>query len=577
MTYRGRLFEPIFDHSPIGMIVTDAAGLVIRVNRAFTHMSGRTEESLLGQPTMSLIHPDDVQNEQDAAQALTAGERDHYRIQNRLVHQSGDTLWTRATVTRVFDGEGTDLYVSQIEDLTEARRTKSMFEHRALHDHLTGLPNRTYLLSQLATTLEKAGAQASQLACLYIDIDHLTRVNDSLGHSAGDALLSEIARRIETSTRTGDTVARLGGDEFVVIAPDIPDEEAAEALMNVVCAAVRAPITVEGHEVVTTVSGGLAMGAPGMSAESLVRNADTAMSHAKQSGRNRIAVYTDSLRESALVSLSIEAELRTAIREGQLVVHYQPIVDLKTKKPVAYEALARWNHPNRGVLLPRDFLDALEEANLMVQLGALVLHDACNFIADHPDFTGQVFVNVSSKQIGGANLTRVVRTALESSGVQPSRLGLEITESGMLLATHMEQRDIASLAELGVDLIIDDFGTGYSSLSSVLQNPVAGIKLAREFTLRLGDDSAGDRISTAIANLADSLGVYGVIEGIETQAQHERARQHGWPYAQGFLYAYPAPAHELCMKVEAEYTDQANSPSAQEPLSAASPGETSGH
>lgn len=547
MAELGRLFEPTFEHSPIGMVLCDDSGYIEKVNGAFTHMIGYSADLLVGTPADHLIHRDDVEAERELADTLRSGGASHYRVQNRLIHRSGDTLWTRVTVTRMVDDDGRDQYVAQVEDLTEARRTKTMFERQVLYDNLTGLPNRQALLRELDLTLNRADAQVPPVACLYLDIDHLTRVNDSLGHQAGDVLLVEIARRISSAVRQGDTVARLGGDEFVIIAPGIDNENDALNLMSLVCTAVQAPITVDGHEIVTTLSGGFALAEPGMSAATLVRNADTAMSHAKQSGRNRVEAYTDNLRELALVRLSVEAELRTAIRWDQLVVHYQPIVELETQRPVAYEALVRWNHPSRGLLPPGDFLEQMEEANLMVQLGAFVLHEACQFIAGHPEFSGQVFVNVSSQQVGGGNLARVVKSALESTGVDASRLALEITESGMLLASHIEQTDLAALTKLGVDLVIDDFGTGFSSLSSVLRNPVSGIKLARDFTVRLGDSSSGDQISAAIASLAHDLDVYGVIEGIETARQQDLALAHGWRYGQGFLFGHPAPPEELAV------------------------------
>lgn len=555
MTDRGGLFEPTFDHSPIGMIITNVTGHIVKVNRAFTQMSGFSEAELVGTMAEDLLHPDDVENEREASRSLTTGAAAHYRIQNRILHRSGDMLWTRATVTRMTNRDGAERYVSQVEDLTEARRTKAMFEHHELHDRLTGLPNRTALLRQLAPTLKTADAVTPALACLYLDIDHLTRVNDSLGHGAGDVLLMEIAQRIRSAARPGDIVARLGGDEFVIIAPRVNSEEEALRLMSGICTAVQAPITVDGHEVVTTLSGGLAMAQPGISAETLVRNADTAMSHAKESGRNRIETFTESLRELALARLSVEAELRTAIRWQQLVVHYQPIVDLETAHPVAYEALVRWNHPNRGLLYPGDFLAEMEEANLMVQLGTFVLYEACQFIVSHPEFSGQVFVNVSSNQVGGANLAHVVQEVLESTGVDASRLALEITESGMLLASHLEQADLSALTNLGVELVIDDFGTGYSSLSAVLRNPVSGIKLARDFTVRLGDNSSGDQISAAIASLARDLDVYGVIEGIETKDQHQLAVAQGWRYGQGYLFGYPTPPERFVIEAnEGDYT-----------------------
>src|SRR5690606_9360857 len=303
-----------------------------------------------------------------------------------------------------------------------------------------------------------------------------------------------------------------------------------------------------------TVSAGLAMAEPDMGAEALVRNADMAMYAAKQAGRDRIEVYNASMREHALTKLSIESELRTAIREGELVVHYQPVVNLNTREIVAYEALVRWEHLQRGLLLPDEFIPISEDANLVIPLGAAVLHDACQFLVDRPGFTGKVFVNVSTRQIGTADLTRVVRQALASTGARPRQLSLEITESGMLMATAAARADLKALTELGCELILDDFGTGYSALSSVLQNPVSGLKLARDFTLRLGDRGTGDRISTAIATLTRSLDMFGVIEGIETEAQCAIARRHGWHLGQGFLFGHPVPAEAIHFGADGEIT-----------------------
>jgi len=275
------------------------------------------------------------------------------------------------------------------------------------------------------------------------------------------------------------------------------------------------------------------------------------MSAAKRGGRARVEIFNETMRETALTKLSIESELRVAIREDELVVHYQPIIDLETQETVAFEALVRWQHPLRGLLLPDEFIPISEEANLVVPLGTVVLHEACKFLASRPHFAGQVFVNVSTRQIGIADLAQVVRTALETTGASPYQLALEITESGMLLATASARADLKALTELGVDLILDDFGTGYSALQSVLQNPVSGLKLARDFTLRLGDRGTGDRISTAMAAMTRSLNMYGVIEGIETEAQFAIARRHGWQLGQGFLFGRAAPASEIMLGLPA--------------------------
>ncbi|WP_062388215.1 putative bifunctional diguanylate cyclase/phosphodiesterase [Demequina iriomotensis] len=539
------LFRPAFDGSPIGMIVLGADGALLDVNGAFARIVGRTVAALRTYRLRDLTHPDDIPRDEELRWQLDNGELPYFQAQTRLLHRNGDAVWTRMTVSPVVSEDGEQRYLAHVEDITEIRRAKDLLERRALYDHLTGLANRTLLLDRLEAALEARRTDAHTVACVFLDVDHFKVVNDSLGHESGDALLQEIARRIKGAVRPGDTVARLGGDEFVVILESIPTQAAAEAFLTVLAADIQVPFTLGGHEVVPTVSVGLALAEPEITAESLVRNADTAMYAAKQRGRARVEVFTSELRSHALNKLSIEAELRTAIREGELVVHYQPIVRLDTAEVVAYEALVRWNHPNRGLLLPDEFIEICEEANLVVPLGAFVITEACEFIAAHPEFTGRVFVNVSTRQIGSADLTRVVTAALDSTGIDPARLGLEITESGMLIATQAARSDLDGLTALGIDLIIDDFGTGYSALSSVLLNPVSGIKLAREFTLRLGDRGTGDRISTTVATLTRSLKMSGVIEGVESEAQRAIARDHGWQLGQGFLFGHARPADEL--------------------------------
>ncbi|MES1171033.1 MAG: EAL domain-containing protein [Actinomycetota bacterium] len=535
----------MFDHAPIGVAVLDEDGVIVEHNPALSHVLGYGH-SLAGRPLQQLMHSDDVDRDSDLREQLLAGELPFYQVQKRLVHSNGAIIWARLTLSHA----PTDVssVVVQVEDVTEVRRAKDLLERRALYDHLTGLANRTLLLDRLKVALDVHEHRNTTVGVIYLDMDHFKIVNDSFGHEAGDSMLLELANRIQASVRSGDTVARLGGDEFVVVLENVANQAAAEGLLAAISEGVQVPIQVEGHEVMPTVSAGLAMAEPGIDAERLIRNADIAAYNAKLGGRARVEVFSSSLRNNALSKLSIESELRAAIREGELVVHYQPVVELSTRKVVAFEALVRWQHPSRGLLLPEDFIDICEEANLVVPLGAFVLNEACRFIAENPAFRGRVFVNVSTRQIGAADLTRFVAAALSASGIEPHRLGLEITESGMLLATHDAHSDLDRIKELGVDLIIDDFGTGYSALSSVLQSPVAGLKLAREFTLRLGDRSTGDRISTTIATLAHGLDMYGVIEGVETEAQYTLAKRHGWTFGQGFLFGHALPASDIVIE-----------------------------
>ena len=535
----------MFDHAPIGVAVLDEDGVIVEHNPALSHVLGYGH-SLAGRPLQQLMHSDDVDRDADLREQLLGGELPFYQVQKRLMHSNGAIIWARLTLSHA----PTDVssVVVQVEDVTEVRRAKDLLERRALYDHLTGLANRTLLLDRLKVALDVHEHRNTTVGVIYLDMDHFKIVNDSFGHEAGDSMLLELANRIQASVRSGDTVARLGGDEFVVVLENVANQAAAEGLLAAISEGVQVPIQVEGHEVMPTVSAGLAMAEPGIDAERLIRNADIAAYNAKLGGRARVEVFSSSLRNNALSKLSIESELRAAIREGELVVHYQPVVELSTRKVVAFEALVRWQHPSRGLLLPEDFIDICEEANLVVPLGAFVLNEACRFIAENPAFRGRVFVNVSTRQIGAADLTRFVAAALTESGIEPHRLGLEITESGMLLATHDAHSDLDRIKELGVDLIIDDFGTGYSALSSVLQSPVAGLKLAREFTLRLGDRSTGDRISTTIATLAHGLDMYGVIEGVETEAQYTLAKRHGWTFGQGFLFGHALPASDILIE-----------------------------
>ncbi len=546
MADEASMFALAFRDSPIGMAILDEDGRYLEVNGTFLRIIGRTSRDLTGHYFGVHTHPDDLNRDVELMGQLSSGELPYFQVQKRFLHHSGDTVWTRVTVSNAQAPTGTARrFIAQVEDITEIRRAKDLLERRALYDHLTGLANRNLLIDRLTRALDGHEKRSTTVACIFLDIDHFKIVNDSLGHEAGDNLLIEIATRIRGCVRSGDTVARLGGDEFVVILDNVVSQAAAEGHLAVIAEAVQVPFKIEEHEVVPTVSAGLAMAEEGITAESLVRNADMATYTAKQGGRNRYEVFSSKLRNEALTRLSIEAELRTALREGELVVYYQPVVELATREIVAFEALVRWQHPTRGLVMPDEFIPICEEANLVVPLGAMVLHEACDFIARNPRFNGRVFVNVSTRQIGSADLTRVVKQALAASGIPARRLGLEITESGMLLATNAAHSDLAAITNLGVDLIIDDFGTGYSALSSVLQNPVSGLKLAREFTLRLGDRAIGDRISTTIATLTQSLNMYGVIEGVETEAQYRQARRHGWTYGQGYLFGRPSPVERI--------------------------------
>jgi EAL domain-containing protein (putative c-di-GMP-specific phosphodiesterase class I) len=293
------------------------------------------------------------------------------------------------------------------------------------------------------------------------------------------------------------------------------------------------------------VSAGLAIAEEGTDAEHLLEDADTAMYAAKRTGHAMLKIYDSALREAAISKMEIEEDLRKALREGELEVHYQPVVDLETRKPIGYEALVRWSHPRRGVLLPDEFLTIAEQTNLVVPIGSLVIHEACAFIARHPGLDGQVFVNVSPAQLGENALARTLKAALDQHGVEPPRLAIELTESGFLKTTPVVEADLRRIAGLDIPIIIDDFGTGRGSLATLVEKPVAGIKLAERFARRLGDRGVADRVSKGIALMVRDVGLLAVIKGIETEEQAKIAQSHGWVAGQGFLFGRPLAEEEL--------------------------------
>ncbi|WP_298456681.1 bifunctional diguanylate cyclase/phosphodiesterase [uncultured Cellulomonas sp.] len=539
-------FRRTFQDAPIGMSITGLDGRFHQVNTALTTILGRTEDELLATTTAALVLPEDRDADAEQRRALDAGEIDSYQVQARFLRGTGEPVWTRLTVSLVRGRDGVPLhYVGQMEDVSEVRRAHDLLERRALYDHLTGLANRSLLLDRLTHALGVAARTDKLVAVVFMDLDHFKRINDSLGHDAGDRLLQEVAARMQSSVRPSDTVARLGGDEFVLVMEGVGSVDDAGQALQRVLDTVQQPVTIGDHEVVPGVSAGLTVSDGARTADQVLGDADTALYVAKDRGRSRWEVYDEAYRTQALHRLQVEQDLRASIARGELELHYQPIVDLRSGRVVALESLVRWRHPRRGLLLPEEFIDVCEQSHLMPSLGAWVLQEACGFLARHPDLEGQVFVNVSPRQIGRADLSRVVRDALTAHHVEPHRLGLEITESGVLQAAGSARLDLERLASMGVTLVLDDFGTGYSALSSVLSAPVDGLKLDRSFTARLGDGGAADRISAAIAALAESLRRYGVVEGVETTQQRELALAHGWTHGQGWLFGHPVPEAEL--------------------------------
>ena len=548
-------FRLTFEDAAIGMAIVSLSGRFLQVNQALVKILGMSRAELLARTFQEITHPDDIDADIEQLSLLLDGTIHGYQIDKRYVTPSGTVIRARLTVSLAHDAAGRPLhFISQIEDVTAMRRAQDVLEQRALYDHLTGLANRSLLLDRLNHALAMHARNDKLVAVVFADLDHFKRINDSLGHDAGDRVLRIVADRMRTSVRPGDTVARIGGDEFVVVLEQIDSAEQAGELLQRIQASVELPLQLDGHLLLPAMSAGLTVDDGSGDAQRVLRDADTAMYVAKNTGRGRWVTFREEHRRAALNRLAVEGDLRAAIDNGDFELHYQPIVELASREVSGYEALVRWRHPERGLVLPESFIGIADDADLTPELGAWVLREAVGFLARHPELPGRLYVNVSPRELGRASLApsvgsdplpsglaRLIAQTLEAHGVAASRLGIEIAEVGVLEATEHTRTELESIARLGVAVLLDGFGTGYSALLSALAAPITGLKLDRSFTTRLGESAAADRVSSAVAAVVASLRSYGIASGLETEEQASVALAQGWQHGQGWLFGRPLP------------------------------------
>jgi len=428
----------------------------------------------------------------------------------------------------------------------ERRLIEQETRHQALHDPLTGLPNRLLFRDRLEHAVARATRSGSLLAVMFLDVDNFKVINDSLGHEAGDELLVELAPRLSRAIRGGETVARFGGDEFVLLCEGLDHEAEAVEIAERVKASFGRPFVLRGNEHFVSVSIGVAVSGGGEDGpEGIVRDADAAMYHAKQRGRARYEIFNATMRRSALDRLRIEGELRQAIERGELRLHYQPVVDLRSGEIAAVEALLRWQHPERGLLGPGEFVPVAEESGLIVPLGKWVLREAIRR-ADHwralrpePPAPLVVSVNLSARQLVEPGFVSTVARMLDEAGLDPRQLALEITESQLMEDPLASAETLAALRELGVRPVLDDFGTGYSSLGYLKRFPVDSVKVDRSFVDGLGIEGEDSAIVAAVVSLGHALGLSIVAEGVETSGQLDALLALGCDRAQGYWFSGP--------------------------------------
>ena len=536
-------FRLLFAANPQPMWVYDLATLkFIEVNEAAVRHYGYRRERFLGMRITDIRPAEDVAPLLNSLATGDGGGRSDGESWRHML-ADGRLIDVEITSHRL-EFAGRDAVLVAVKDVTDRNALDAQLRHQAFHDSLTGLSNRALFNDRVEHALgRRAGGGAPVV--LLLDLDRFKLVNDSLGHAVGDEMLVEVARRLEDAVRAGDTVARLGGDEFAVLLEDCPERLAQQQAARLLDA-LGAPMVIGGQQVTATASVGIAVASIGISAGDLLRNADVAMYRAKAAGGNRFQVFRPAMHAAALRQMELSAALRQALGEDQFVLHYQPLIGLDNGEVVGMEALLRWSHPELGLLDPGEFIPVAEESGLIVPIGAWVLREACTVMTrwtapDGRPGDGWVNVNLSGRQLADPGIVEHVRDALTASGLAPHRLTLEITESVLMQDSEANMRRLGRLRELGVRLAIDDFGIGYSSLAYLRAFPVDDLKIDKSFIAGIPQDEDALAVVQTILQLARSLGLRVVAEGVETAAQYLALRALGADLVQGFYMARPAP------------------------------------
>jgi diguanylate cyclase (GGDEF)-like protein/PAS domain S-box-containing protein len=540
---REQLAEKVFTHTPTGIIFTDDAHRILSINPATTQMTGYEPFELLGHTVFGVINLDAEQPLESFCE--NARLRGSWSGELEVTKKNGEEFPAGIRVSRVDDPySGLPAhYIWILADITERKQAEERMRHIAQHDALTGLPNRLSLLMRLAQLLPDARRHQWTLAVMFLDLDRFKIINDTLGHQVGDELLREVACRLSSVVRETDFVARLGGDEFVVILPDITTPSDAAIVANKIIAALSTPIEAEGHELHTSPSIGISLfPEDGPDGDTILKNADTAMYHAKAAGRNNYQFFAEEMNRVTADRLNIERKLRHAIARNELALCFQPQFRADASLPTGVEALVRWHHPTDGMISPNRFIPVAEETGIIVEIGEWVLVNACREMkrwldAGLPPI--RVAVNVSARQLRRRDFCETVAGALAESGLPPELLELEITESSVMENPEEAILILQRLGRMGVSLAIDDFGTGYSSLAYLKLFPIDHLKIDRSFVADIEHDLNDRAIAFGTIALAHSLGLNVIAEGVETEDQLELLRTNGCDEIQGFLLSKP--------------------------------------
>jgi diguanylate cyclase (GGDEF)-like protein/PAS domain S-box-containing protein len=531
----------------------------------WAQIMGMSEADLEGKPEewFDRVHPRDSDLLRQEIASHLSGQVPHFECEFRILHSDGAYRWvlSRAMMRKGADGKP-DRMAGSLEDITSRKRAEEQLMQGALYDSLTGFPNRALFLDRLRRAIQRSqkSANGQYVGVLHLDIDRFKLINDSLGHEAGDELILAVGRALEDSLHARDTLARLGGDEFAILMEGYQDLNVFPRMAERIVQRLSQPIRIRSQEVFVSLSIGIAVSERMQDhPDDLLRDAETAMYRAKSQGKGRHVVFNQGMHEFAAAHLQLETSLRRAVEREEFRVYYQPILDISTGTVAGFEALVRWQNPEKGIVNPAVFIPLAEETGLIVEIGRFVLREACRQFVEWRQRSPKlenlfVSVNLSVRQFSLPDIVDQVRTILFDTGLPGEALKLEITESVILESTNLATDKLHLLHDLGAQLSIDDFGTGYSSLSYLHQFPFDNLKIDRSFVSRMADAPERIAIVKTIVQLAKSLGMDAVAEGIETPAQLLGLRSMGCKYGQGFLFSKPVPAAEAELLLDSVFT-----------------------
>ncbi len=534
-------YRLLFEQNAAGVCVSEVSGAIVDCNLTFASMLGYARSELIGLEAGQLYARPSQRMD---LMSLLGDSPTLNSVELELRKKDGQAIWGLMNLTMAGDR-----IHSTVVDISDRKRAEEQIEFHAYHDVLTHLPNRKLFADRLTQSISRARRSSKPLAVMFVDLDHFKSINDTLGHEAGDELLQEMALRLRANVRDDDTVARLGGDEFTIILAELRQPEDAVSVAEKIINAVEQPLTIAGTSVEVSASIGIALfPEDGSDAESLLRNADSAMYRAKEAGRNTYQLCTDDMKRRAVERLSLETRLRRAITEGQLVLHYQPQVSLTSGAVIGVEALVRWNDPERGLVHPSAFIPMAEESRLILPLGEWVLLNACSQMRAWRDAGIELplmSVNLSLRQFQQYDIVQSVRRVLAETGLDAGALELEITETAAMQNAESTVEVLQALRELGVSIAIDDFGTGYSSLNYLKRFPITAVKIDRAFIRDLATSEGDAAIVSAVVGIARALKLRVIAEGVETEEQLSFLRRRNCDAAQGYLFSRPVSAAVL--------------------------------